>query len=131
MKKLRLSAMFVIMMAISLIFSITASAGGTVSYGGTYYSTLVPGQQQADVWGLPNASTHGTSVHVTTSVANTLRLHFYWSYNNTSIYLGSNTVSSTDYYSGAAYYQPGALITVVELIGSTSQSYSISFNPTP
>jgi hypothetical protein len=129
MKRLRLSAVFVIVMAISLIFSITASAGGTVSYGGTYYSTLSP--QQGEVWALPNASTHGTSVHVTTSVANTLRLHFYWSYNNTSIYLGSYTVNSTDYYSGSAYYQPGTLITVVENIGSATQSYTISFTPTP
>lgn len=131
----RLSAVFVVIMVISLMFGITSSAyTSTVSYGGTYYSTLADGQ--GDAWILPNASTRGTSVHVTTSVPNTLRLHYYWSYNNTQIDLGTYIVNSTNYYGGTAYYEPGTLITVVERVpGSTtpypSMSYSISFTPSP
>jgi hypothetical protein len=131
----KLSTLFVVMMAVSLLFSISASADvSSVSYGGTYYGTLSEGQGNAYI--LPNASTKGTSVHIQTTAANTLRLHYYWSYNNTQIDLGTAIVNSTDYYGGSAYYQPGTLITVVERVpGSTtpypSVSYSISFNPSP
>lgn len=131
MKKLSVK-LSVIVMALSLMFCITASANpAIVSYGGTYYNTLTTGQSYAYI--LPNAKTSGTSVKITTSTANTLQLHYYWSYNNTSIDLGTYVVSSTNYNSGSGYYNPGTLITVVERVpGSTtadpSVSYTITFN---
>lgn len=131
MKKLSVK-LSVIVMALSLMFCITASANpAIVSYGGTYYNTLTTGQSYAYI--LPNAKTSGTSVKITTSIANTLQLHYYWSYNNTSIDLGTYVVSSTNYNSGSGYYNPGTLITVVERVpGSTtadpSVSYTITFN---
>ncbi|MFC5471286.1 hypothetical protein ACFPPD_21590 [Cohnella suwonensis] len=127
----KLSVLFAVLIAVSLMFSITASANPyVVSYGGTYSNTLADG---GHAYILPNAKTSGTSVHVTASSANTLRLHYYWSYNNTTIDLGTSIVNSTDYYGGSAYYNPGTLITVVERVpGSTtpipSVTYTISFN---
>lgn len=131
MKK-RSSIVFIMMMGLSLLFGLTASANpGIVSYGGTYSNTLTEGQGYAYI--LPNAKTTGTSVKITTSVANTLRLHYYWSYNNTSIDLGTAIVNSTSYKGGSGYYEPGTLVTVVERVpGSTtlypSVSYTITFN---
>ncbi|WP_138753075.1 hypothetical protein [Paenibacillus sinopodophylli] len=126
------SKLFVLVMALSLMFCITASANpAIVSYGGTYYNTLSAGQSYAYI--LPNAKTTGTSVKIITPAANTLQLHYYWSYNNTTIDLGTSIVNSTYYIGGSAYYNPGTLVTVVERVpGSTaaypSVSYSISFN---
>lgn len=131
MKRLS-STLFVVMLALSLLFSATASAAtNIVSYGGTYSGTLSSGQ--ADSYILPNARTSGTSVKITTSAANTLQVHYYWSYNNTTIDLGTYVVNSTTYNSGSAYYQAGTLVTVVERVpGSTTPyptvSYTISFN---
>ncbi|MDQ0063310.1 hypothetical protein [Paenibacillus harenae] len=124
--------LFVLVAAISLIFCVTASANpAIVSYGGSYSNTLTAGQGYAYI--LPNAKTTGTSVKITASSANTLRLHYYWSYNNTTIDLGTAIVNSTNYNGGSGYYSPGTLITVVERVpGSTtaypSVSYTISFN---
>ncbi|WP_379163132.1 hypothetical protein [Paenibacillus sp. sgz5001063] len=120
------------MMGLSLLFGLSASANPSiVSYGGTYSNTLTEGQGYAYI--LPNAKTSGTSIKITTSVANTLRLHYYWSYNNTSIDLGTAIVNSTSYNGGSGYYESGTLVTVVERVpGSTtpypSVSYTITFN---
>ncbi|WP_340400549.1 hypothetical protein [Paenibacillus sp. FSL H8-0079] len=70
---------------------------------------------------------------ITTNTANTLQLHYYWSYNNTTLDLGTAIVNKTIYNSGSAYYSPGTLITVVERVpGSTTAypnvAYTISFN---
>ncbi|ANY65606.1 hypothetical protein BBD42_03380 [Paenibacillus sp. BIHB 4019] len=130
MKKLG-TKLFVLVMAMSLMFSMTASANpAIVSYGGTYNNALAASQSYAYI--LPNAKTTGTSVTVITAVPNTLQLHYYWSYNNTTLDLGTAIVNSTYYIGGSAYYNPGTLITVVERVpGSTtaypSVSYSISF----
>ncbi|WP_342423755.1 hypothetical protein [Paenibacillus sp. FSL E2-0178] len=132
MKKLN-TLVFIMIMGLSLMFGLTASANpAIVSYGGSYSNTL-NASQTSYTYILPNAKTTGTSVHVTASAANTLRLHYYWSYNNTSIDLGTSTVSSTNYYGGSGYYEPGTLVTVVERVpGSTtaypSVTYTISFN---
>ncbi|SFE68761.1 hypothetical protein SAMN04487969_105124 [Paenibacillus algorifonticola] len=130
MKKLS-AKLFVLVLAMSLMFSMTASANpAIVGYGGLYYNTLAATQSYAYI--LPNAKTTGTSVTVTTAVPNALQLHYYWSYNNTTLDLGTTIVNSTYYNSGSAYYNPGTLITVVERVpGSTtaypSVSYSITF----
>lgn len=131
MKK-RSSIVFIMLMGLSLLFGLTASANPViVSYGGTYSKTLTEGQGYAYI--LPNAKTTGTSVTITTTAANTLRLHYYWSYNNTTIDLGTAIVDKTNYSGGSGYYEPGTLITVVERVpGSTtphpSVSYTITFN---
>ncbi|MNP71199.1 hypothetical protein D3C76_1675500 [compost metagenome] len=68
---------------------------------------------------------------ITTSVANTLRLHYYWSYNNTSIDLGTAIVNKINYSGGSGYYEPGTLVTVVERVpGSTTPYPSISYSIT-
>ncbi|MBW4081992.1 hypothetical protein [Paenibacillus sp. S150] len=132
MKKLNAIA-FILIMGISMMFGLTASANpAIVSYGGSYSNTL-NADQTTYAYILPNAKTTGTSVKVTASAANTLRLHYYWSYNNTTIDLGTAIVNSTNYSGGSGYYEPGTLVTVVERVpGSTtpfpSVSYTISFN---
>lgn len=131
MKK-RSTKLVVLVMAMFLMFSMTASANpAIVGYGGTYYNALSASQSYAYI--LPNAKTTGTRVTVITAVPNTLQLHYYWSYNNTTLDLGTTIVNSTYYNGGSAYYNPGTLITVVERVpGSTtaypSVSYNISFN---
>ncbi|MFC9712416.1 hypothetical protein ACFTRD_30280 [Paenibacillus sp. NPDC056933] len=126
------SALFVFFMSISLMLGLTASANpAIVSYGGSYSNTLTAGQGYTYI--LPTAKTSGTSVKITTSAANTLQLHYYWSYNNTSVDLGTAIVNSTNYNGGSGYYSPGTLVTVVERVpGSISAfpsvSYTISFN---
>ncbi|WP_145326262.1 hypothetical protein [Paenibacillus xylanexedens] len=131
MKK-RISTFFALILGISLLFSLTASANpAIVSYGGSYSNALSAGQGYAYI--LPNAKTTGTSVKVTTNAANTLQLHYYWSYNNTTLDLGTAIVNKNIYFGGSAYYNPGTLITVVERVpGSTAAypnvAYSISFN---
>lgn len=130
--KRMLTAVLVLIVGLSISFGLTASANpAIVSYGNSYNQTLASGQSYAYI--LPNAKTSGTSVKITTSVANTLRLHYYWSYNNTTIDLGTAIVNKTDYSGGSGYYEPGTLVTVVERVpGSTtpypSVSYTISFN---
>ncbi|WNS46564.1 hypothetical protein [Paenibacillus sp. MMS20-IR301] len=136
MKKLS-TLLFIMVMGLTLTFGLTASANpAIVSYGGSYSNTFnTPESNYAYI--LPNASTKGTSVHITASSANTLRLHYYWSYNNTTLDLGTMTVNSTNYYGGSGYYAPGTLITVVERVpGATttlipSVTYTISFNAAP
>ncbi|XID96146.1 hypothetical protein ACF3MZ_17025 [Paenibacillaceae bacterium WGS1546] len=124
--------LFVLVLAMTLSFGMTASANPfIVSYGNSYSNSLSAGQGHAYI--LPNAKTTGTSVRITTSVANTLQLRYYWSYNNTTIDLGTAIVNSTNYSSGSGYYSPGTLITVIERVpGSTtaypSVSYTITFN---
>ncbi|KQO14722.1 hypothetical protein [Paenibacillus sp. Leaf72] len=131
MKKLS-AKLFVLVLAMSLMFSMTASASANVvAYGMTYSDTLTAGQTSA--YFLSNAKTSGTSVKVTASTANAIQLHYYWTYNNTTLDLGTYVVNSTNYNGGAAYYSPGTLTTVVERVpGSTtplpSVSYSITFN---
>ncbi|WP_413375308.1 hypothetical protein [Paenibacillus taichungensis] len=131
MKKLS-STLFVFFMGISLMFGLTASANpAIVSYGGSYSNTLTAGQGYTYI--LPNAKTTGTSVKITASAANALQLHYYWSYNNTTIDLGTAIVNSTNYNGGSAYYSPGTLVTVVERVPASttlypSVSYTISFN---
>lgn len=126
------TALFALFMGISLMFGLTASANpAIVSYGGSYSNTLTAGQGYAYI--LPNAKTSGTSVKVTTSAPNTLRLHYYWSYNNTTLDLGTVVISSTSYNTGSGYYEPGTLITVVERVPGSdaaypSASYTITFN---
>jgi hypothetical protein len=102
-----------------------------VSYGSTYSNTLTAGQGYAYI--LPNAKTTGTSIKITASAANALRLHYYWSYNNTTLDLGTAVVNSTNYNGGSGYFSPGTLVTVIERVpGSTtaypSVSYTITFN---
>ncbi len=127
----RLSALFAVLMTLSLLFGISASANpAVVSYGNSYSQTLTNGGY---VYILPNAKTSGTSIHIAASSANTLRLHYYWSINNTSIDLGTAVVNSTNYNGGSGYYSAGTLVTVVERIPETiaaypSVSYTISFN---
>ncbi|UQZ34862.1 hypothetical protein C2I18_15780 [Paenibacillus sp. PK3_47] len=132
----RMTTVFLVfIMGLSLTFGLTASANpAIVSYGGSYTNSLGPGQAYSSYsYILPNAKTSGTSVKITTTVANTLRLHYYWSYNNTTIDLGTALVNSTDYTGGSGYYEPGTLVTVVERVpGSTtphpSIPYTITFN---
>lgn len=126
----RLSALFVVLMAVSLLFGISASANPTiVSYGGTYSQTLANG---AEAYILPNAKP-STSIHIAASSANTLQLHYYWSIGGTSLDLGTAVVNSTDYNGGSGYYSAGTLVTVVERVPGTttaypSVSFTISFN---
>ncbi|MFC4306957.1 hypothetical protein [Cohnella boryungensis] len=124
--------LFVVLMAVSLLFSITASANpAIVSYGSTYSNTLTAGQGYAYI--LPNAKTTGTSIKITASAANALRLHYYWSYNNTTLDLGTAVVNSTNYNGGSGYFSPGTLVTVIERVPDSttaypSVSYTITFN---
>ncbi|KQO14721.1 hypothetical protein [Paenibacillus sp. Leaf72] len=131
MKK-RSAKLFVLVLAMSLMFSMTASANPTIiAYGITNSYTLTAGQSYTYI--LPNAKTSGSSVKVTATAANAIQLHYYWSYNNTTQDLGTSIVNSTNYNGGSGYYSPGTLITVVERVpGSTtaypSVYYSITFN---
>ncbi|MRN52326.1 hypothetical protein [Paenibacillus monticola] len=131
MKKMSTLA-FIMIMGISMMFGLTASANpAIVSYGGNYTRTIAEGET-AYSFILPNAKTTGTSVKLSTSAVNSLQIHYYWSYNNTTIDLGTSTVSGTYYNGGSGYYQPGTLVTVVERVsGSTTitpLSFTISFN---
>lgn len=131
MKK-RSSLVFTLIMGLSLLFGLTAWASpAVVSYGSSHSYTLTEGQGYAYI--LPNAKTTGTSVKITASAVDALRLHYYWSYNNTTVDLGTAIVNKTTFYSGSGYYEPGTLITVVERVpGSTTAYptvyYTISFN---
>ncbi|AIQ45061.1 hypothetical protein R70723_03430 [Paenibacillus sp. FSL R7-0273] len=131
MKKM-LTAVLVFVMGLSMSFGLTASANPvTVNYGYSFNHSLSSGQTYT--YNLPNARTSGTSVKITTSVANVLRLHYYWSYNNALVDLGTAIVNKTNYSGGASYYQTGTLVTVVERVpGSTTPypviAYTISFN---
>ncbi|MBD3921815.1 hypothetical protein H8B09_23850 [Paenibacillus sp. PR3] len=117
-------------------FSVTASASSTVigvQKGGLYYNTISAGDGQAYI--LPNASTTGTSITITSSVANTIKGHFEWQLPNggAPIQLGSFIANTTVYNTGSAYYSPGTLILVLERVpGSTTPyptvSYSVKYN---
>jgi hypothetical protein len=132
MKKLNMLT-FIMIMGLSMMFGLTASANPAIaSYGGSYSNTL-NASQSSYTYILPNAKTTGTSIRITASGVNAIRLHYYWSYNNTTIDLGTATVSGTSLNTGSAYYEPGTLITTVERVpGSTtaypSVTYTITFN---
>ncbi|PWW05277.1 hypothetical protein DFQ01_105262 [Paenibacillus cellulosilyticus] len=116
-------------------FSATASASQSVSVvqkGGIYYNTISAGDGQAYI--LPNASTTGTSVTITSSVAGTIKGHFEWQLSSGSpIQLNAFTANATTYNTGSAYYSPGTLVLVLERVADTTGaypnvSYTVQFN---
>ncbi|GMK42428.1 hypothetical protein PCCS19_54880 [Paenibacillus sp. CCS19] len=117
-------------------FSVTASASSGVTVvqkGGLYYNTLAAGEGQAYI--LPNASTTGTSITITSSVAGTIKGHYEWQLpsGGSPIQLGSFTANTTVYNTGSAYYSPGTLILVLERVPGTTAaypnvSYSVKYN---
>ncbi|WP_338554647.1 hypothetical protein [Paenibacillus sp. KS-LC4] len=111
MKK-RSATLFVLVLAMSLMLSLTASASTIVAaYGNTYSDTLAVGQTSA--YFLSNAKTSGTSVKVTAAAANAIQLHYYWTYNNTTLDLGTYIVNSTNYSGGASFTQQWSLLILV------------------